>query len=178
MAFETLRCNLFDAPVLAYPSFSPDAETFILDKNASQLLVIGAVLSQMHPDGTERVRAYGSCRKCDIVMFSIRGNPHDGHDKITWWIHNGPMWWTNNTWCVLTLQRQRLWDKATWLLFLVTVKWSKIVGIISFSRAGIWVFVLIFTVVIPWMNTTKTTAPQGWKCWQPWFTWITSAITF
>ena len=59
-AFEELKPRLTSAPVLAYPDFSPGAGTFILDTDASQRLGIGAVLSQVQSDGTERVVAYGS----------------------------------------------------------------------------------------------------------------------
>ncbi|KAK3729021.1 hypothetical protein QZH41_002883 [Actinostola sp. cb2023] len=55
MAFEELKKSLVSAPVLAYPNFSTDAGRFILDTDASQQLGIGAVLSQLQPDGTERV---------------------------------------------------------------------------------------------------------------------------
>ena len=46
--------------MLAYPDFSPEAGSFILDTDASQYHGIGAVLSQQQQDGTERVIAYGS----------------------------------------------------------------------------------------------------------------------
>jgi len=46
--------------VLAYPNFSTEAGSFILDTDASQHLRIGGVLSQQQQDGTERVIAYGS----------------------------------------------------------------------------------------------------------------------
>ena len=59
-AFEELKRRLVSAPVLAYPDFNPGAGLFILDTDASQRLGIGAVLSQLQPDGTERVIAYGS----------------------------------------------------------------------------------------------------------------------
>ena len=59
-AFEELKHRLTSAPVLAYPDFSPCAGTFVLDTDASQRLGIGAVLSQVQSDGTERVVAYGS----------------------------------------------------------------------------------------------------------------------
>ncbi|KAL9970389.1 hypothetical protein ACROYT_G022754 [Oculina patagonica] len=59
-AFEELKHRLVSAPVLAYPDFSSDAGTFILDTDASQQLGIGAVLSQLQPDGAERAIAYGS----------------------------------------------------------------------------------------------------------------------
>ena len=59
-AFEELKHRLTSAPVLAYPDFSPGAGTFVLDTYASQRLGIGAVLSQVQSDGTERVVAYGS----------------------------------------------------------------------------------------------------------------------
>ncbi|KAL9952487.1 hypothetical protein ACROYT_G039751 [Oculina patagonica] len=59
-AFEELKDRLVSAPVLAYPDFSPEAGSFILDTDASQYHGIGAVLSQQQEDGTERVIAYGS----------------------------------------------------------------------------------------------------------------------
>ena len=59
-AFEELKHRFTSAPVLAYPDFSPGADTFVLDTDASQRLGIGAVLSQVQSDGTERVVAYGS----------------------------------------------------------------------------------------------------------------------
>ena len=59
-AFEELKHCLTSAPVLAYPDFSPGAGTFVLDTDASQRLGIGAVLSQVQFDGTERIVAYGS----------------------------------------------------------------------------------------------------------------------
>ena len=59
-AFEELKHRLVSAPVLAYPDFNVGAGSFILDTDASQHLGIGAVLSQLQPDGTERVIAYGS----------------------------------------------------------------------------------------------------------------------
>ena len=59
-AFEELKHHLTSAPILAYPDFSPGAGIFVLDTDASQRLVIGAVLSQVQSDGTERVVAYGS----------------------------------------------------------------------------------------------------------------------
>ena len=59
-AFNELKHRLTIAPVLAYPDFSPDAGLFVLDIDASQHVGIGAVLSQLQPDGTESVIAYGS----------------------------------------------------------------------------------------------------------------------
>ena len=46
--------------MLAYPDFSSSAGSFILHTDASQQFGIGAVLSQLQPDGAERVIAYGS----------------------------------------------------------------------------------------------------------------------
>ena len=60
LAMEELTHRLVNAPVLAYPDFTTSAGTFILDTDASQHLGIGAVLSQLQADGTERVIAYGS----------------------------------------------------------------------------------------------------------------------
>lgn len=59
-AFNELKYRLTIAPVLAYPDFSPDAGLFVLDIDASQHVGIGAVLSQLQPDGTESVIAFGS----------------------------------------------------------------------------------------------------------------------
>ena len=59
-AFNELKHRLTIAPFLAYPEFSPDAGLFVLDTDASQHLGIGAVLSQLQPNGTEHVVAYGS----------------------------------------------------------------------------------------------------------------------
>ena len=59
-AFEELKDRLVSAPVLAYPNFSAEAGSFILDTDASQYQGIGGVLSQQQQDGTERVIAYGS----------------------------------------------------------------------------------------------------------------------
>ena len=59
-AFNELKHRLTTAPVLAYPDFSPDVGLFVLDTDASQHLGIGAVLSQLQPNGTEHVVAYGS----------------------------------------------------------------------------------------------------------------------
>ena len=59
-AFEELKGHLISAPVLAYPNFSAEAGSFILDTDASQYQAIRAVLSQQQQDGTERVIAYGS----------------------------------------------------------------------------------------------------------------------
>ena len=59
-AFEELKGRLISAPVLAYPNFSAEAGSFILDTDVSQYQGIGAVLSQQQQDGTEREIAYGS----------------------------------------------------------------------------------------------------------------------
>ena len=59
-AFNELKHHLTFAPVLAYPDFSPDAGLFVLDTDASQPLGIGAVLSRLQRNDTDRVIAYGS----------------------------------------------------------------------------------------------------------------------
>ena len=55
-AFDTLREKLVSPPILAYPDYTKE---FILDTDASDVAV-GAVLSQIQDDGTERVIAYAS----------------------------------------------------------------------------------------------------------------------
>ena len=55
-SFNQQRQSLTSAPVLAFPDFS---QTFTLDTDASNT-GIGAVLSQAHDDGSERVIAYVS----------------------------------------------------------------------------------------------------------------------
>ena len=59
-AFCELKHHLMNPPVLAYPDFSETSGQFILDTDASSGHGIGAVLSQIQSDGTERVLAYGS----------------------------------------------------------------------------------------------------------------------
>ena len=60
-AFNELKHRLTIALVLAYPDFSSDAGLFVLDTDVSQPLGIGAVLSRLQLNDTERVIAYGSC---------------------------------------------------------------------------------------------------------------------
>ena len=55
-AFEALRTLLDTSPVLAFPDYYCE---FILDTDTSDT-GLGAVLSQVQDDGTERVVAYGS----------------------------------------------------------------------------------------------------------------------
>ena len=55
-AFQALKDALCSDPILAYPV---DGLPWILDTDASNY-AIGAVLSQRHPDGKERVVCYGS----------------------------------------------------------------------------------------------------------------------
>ena len=57
-AFRYLKSRLTSAPILAYPDFSEDAGTFILDTDASQV-GMGGVLSQVQ-GGQERVIAFSS----------------------------------------------------------------------------------------------------------------------
>ena len=56
-AFQTLKCKLVEAPILAYPSRSLE-DPFILDTDASDV-GLGGVLSQVQ-DGQEKVIAYAS----------------------------------------------------------------------------------------------------------------------
>ena len=55
-AFEKLRHLLVTAPILAFPDY---CRPFVLDTDASDT-GIGAVLSQLQEDGSERVIAYAS----------------------------------------------------------------------------------------------------------------------
>ena len=55
-AFEEIRRRLVTAPILAFPDYE---RAFILDTDASDI-GIGAVLSQVQEDGSERVIAYVS----------------------------------------------------------------------------------------------------------------------
>ena len=55
-AFEEIRRRLVTAPILAFPDYE---RAFILDTDASDI-GIGAVLSQVQEDGSERVIAYAS----------------------------------------------------------------------------------------------------------------------
>ena len=59
-AFNELKDRLTIAPVLAYPDFSPDAGLLVIYTDASQALGIGAVLSRLQRNDTERVIAYRS----------------------------------------------------------------------------------------------------------------------
>eukprot|EP00731_Ephydatia_muelleri_P006231 Em0003g479a len=55
-AFDKLKSCLVSAPILAFPDFT---RPFILDTDASDM-GIGAVLSQIHDDGSEHVVSYAS----------------------------------------------------------------------------------------------------------------------
>ena len=74
ISFQELRSRLVAAPTLAFPDFS---KTFLLDTDACET-GIGAVLSQEHDDGLERVVAYASRtlskaeRKYRITMGSYQ----------------------------------------------------------------------------------------------------------
>ncbi|PAA81942.1 hypothetical protein BOX15_Mlig034239g2, partial [Macrostomum lignano] len=59
-AFQRLKEALTGEQVMAYPNFAPDAPPFILDTDGSSSVGIGGVLSQLQPDGSEKVIAYGS----------------------------------------------------------------------------------------------------------------------
>ena len=59
-AFNELKHRLTIAPVSAFPDFSPDAGLFVLDTDASKPLGIGAVLSRLQLNDTERVIPYVS----------------------------------------------------------------------------------------------------------------------
>ena len=52
LAFQELKRRLVTAPILSYSDFSKE---FVLDTDA-----LGAVLSQVQEDGSEKVIAYGS----------------------------------------------------------------------------------------------------------------------
>ena len=56
-AFDKLKSCLVSEPILAFPDFT---RPFILDTDASDI-GIGAVLSQIHDDGSEHVVSYASC---------------------------------------------------------------------------------------------------------------------
>lgn len=58
-AFKVLKQKLCSTPILAYPDVREDSGIFILDTDASNE-GIGAVLSQIQPDGSERVISYAS----------------------------------------------------------------------------------------------------------------------
>ncbi|CAH8599440.1 unnamed protein product [Schistosoma rodhaini] len=60
-AFDALKTRLSSPPILAVPDTSASGGEFILDTDASSS-AIGAVLSQVAPDGQERVIAYASRR--------------------------------------------------------------------------------------------------------------------
>ncbi|XP_018648667.1 KRAB-A domain-containing protein [Schistosoma mansoni] len=60
-AFDVLKTRLSSPPILAVPDTSVSGGEFILDTDASSS-AIGAVLSQVAPDGQERVIAYASRR--------------------------------------------------------------------------------------------------------------------
>ena len=60
LKLEELNHRLVNVPVLAYPDFSTEGGHLILDTDASQHLGIGAILSQLQADGTERVITYDS----------------------------------------------------------------------------------------------------------------------
>ena len=56
LAFQELKHHLVTAPIFSYPDFSKE---FVLDTDASNL-ALGAVLSQVQEDGSEKLIAYGS----------------------------------------------------------------------------------------------------------------------
>ena len=72
-SFNALKVALVNAPVLAFPDVSPEAEPFILDTDASET-GIGAVLSQRGADGLEHVIAYASrsLTKCERNYCTTR----------------------------------------------------------------------------------------------------------
>ena len=59
-AFNELKHRLTIAPASAFPDFSPDARLFVLDTDASKPVGIGALLSRLQLNDTERVIPYVS----------------------------------------------------------------------------------------------------------------------
>ena len=82
-AFETLKCFLTEAPVLAYPSFSFNASGFVLQTDASAV-GLGAVLEQDgHPIAyasrslTSSERNYSVIqRECLAIVFALKQFRH------------------------------------------------------------------------------------------------------
>ena len=74
-AFNELKHRLTIAPVSAYPNFSPDAGLFVLDTDASQPLGIGAVLSRLQRNDTERdsIRDASSGKQCGPFSLLLGG---------------------------------------------------------------------------------------------------------
>ena len=57
-AYNELKHRLTIAPVLPYPDFCPDTGLFVLDTDPRQPVGIGAVLSRLQLNDTQRVIAY------------------------------------------------------------------------------------------------------------------------
>ena len=105
-AFDKLRNSLVTSPILAFPDLS---KPFILDTDASDT-GIGAVLSQKHNDGTERVIAYASRvlskperRYCvtrrellAVVFFTKHFRPYLFGQKFILRTDHGSLTWLRN----------------------------------------------------------------------------------
>ena len=106
LAFQELKHRLITAPILSYPDFSKE---FVLDTDTSNF-ALGAVLSQVQNDGSERVIAYGSrlmtkterrycatrCELLSVVTFVKQFHPYllGRHFKLR--TDHGSLVWLKN----------------------------------------------------------------------------------